>query len=367
MKKGIWWIIVVVIIALLLIWGGSGDKDTASNTSVAGAKIKIGAMMPLSGDAAAYGEAVKKGIELARKELKADNIEVIYEDSKCSPQDAANAINKLKTDKVIAIVGEVCSSATMAAAPIANSAMIPMVAPSATSPKLTEAGDYVFRVVPSDLYQGTFGADLMAKTGHKNLAIIYSNEDYGLGLNTVITDKFTQAGGKVVASEAVNSGSTDVRTQISKIKNLKPDAIFLGTNSPDSGVAVLKQLKELGLNVPIYASESMNSQTVLDGAKNAAEGITVMSVTLGSDSFKERHEKEYGKGPDVFAAQGYDAFVAIKNAIDSGAKTGEAVKTALYKVEFDGVTGHVKFDANGDVGGEYTVFKVVGGKFVMQK
>ncbi len=370
MKKTIWTIFAIVIVLLLVMTGSNNKAGTTAGSNKDGAlpaKVKIGVMAPLSGDVATYGEAVKKGIQMAQRDLGTENIEVIYQDSKCKAPDAVSAFNSLKADGVVAIIGEFCSSALFSVAPLANQSMIPMVSPSATSPKITGMGDYVFRVVPSDLFQGEFGAKLVSDKGFKSVAIINTNEDYGIGLAEAFTSNFTKLGGKVVAAEVVISGSTDLRTQITKIKASKPDAVFLAMNSADSGVSAMKQMRELGLNVQIFASESMNSGDVLKSAGKSAEGMVVMSVTPGTTAFMERYKKENAdENPTVFTAQAYDAFAVLRNAIGTGAKTGDAIKTALHSVEFDGVTGHVKFDQNGDVGGQYAVFKVVGGKFVAQ-
>ena len=152
--------------------------------------VKIGFMAPLTGGAASYGLSIKKGVDLANKET-GSKLQIVYEDSRCSGKDAVNAINKLVSiDKVSAIVCEVCSGATLAAAPIAERNKVVMISSSSTSPNITNAGVYIFRTVPSDALQGDFGAKYVFSKGHRKLAILYSNEEYGMGFTKVLSESF---------------------------------------------------------------------------------------------------------------------------------------------------------------------------------
>lgn len=336
-----------------------------------GEQIVIGFMGPLSGDAASYGLSILKGAELAIKEAGLTNVKLVTEDSKCDPKEAVSAINKLiSVNKVQAIVGEVCSGATLAAAPIAEQNKVVMISASSTSPEISKQA-WVFRTVPSDALQGAFGAGLVAKQGYKKLAILYSNEEYGLGFSLVLQEEFPKQGGEgsdesleVVANEAVERGVVDLRTQLTKIKASGADAIYIISNSPDSAVAALKQIKELGLSVKIYGSEGLKSDDIVKGAGSAAEGLVVTSVSVGNIGFITKHQKEYGSEPGPFAAQAYDAFRALAEAMKAGAKTGEQFKEKLAAVEFDGASGHIAFDANGDVSGNYDIYVVEDGKWV---
>ena len=328
-------------------------------------KIKIGFMGPLSGDAASYGESIKKGVEMAVADSGLD-IELVVEDSKCDGAEAVTAINKLiNVDGVQAIVGEVCSGATLAAAPIAEQNQVVMISSSSTSPDITDAGDYIFRVIPSDALQGDFGAKLVYGKGQTKLAVLYSNEDYGVGFSRVLSESFTAQGGEVVASEAFEKGSVDIKTQITKVKEAAPDAIYVISNSPDSAVAVLKQLKELGVDAAIYASEGLKSPDIVEGAGDAAEGMIISSVSSGTSAFIQKHNQVYGEEPGPFAAQAYDALRALGLAIETGVTTGTGIKDALYNVKFEGASGRIVFDSKGDVSGNYDLYTVVDGKFVL--
>lgn len=370
--------VIVVVIIVALLGGYALMKNSKEIAPVAPAPketapIKIGFMGPLTGDAASYGESIKKGVDLAKKEIGLANVEVVYEDSKCDPKESVNAVNKLITvDKVAAIVGDVCSGATLAAAPIAEQNKVVMISPASTAPKLTDAGQFIFRVIPSDALQGEFGAKLAYDKGYKNLAILYGNEEYGVGFNKVLSESFTKLGGTVVASESFETNATDLRTQITKIKAKKPDVIYIISNAPSAAVSALKQIKQLNLKVAVFGSEGLKSPDILSGAKDAAEGLILTSVTSGSADFLANHKAEYNADPGPFAAQGYDAFKTVALAIQTvqkagGTVTGDAIRTALSSLEFDGASGHIKFDQNGDVSGNYEVYKVEKGAFVIVK
>ncbi len=359
-EKAVWWLFSLIgILVILLIYGYAGitGKVVSEGTET----IKIGFMGPLTGDAASYGLSIKKGVDMALEDSGLDNVKIIYEDSKCDGKEAVSAINKLiSVDKVVAIVGEVCSGATLAAAPIAESNKVVLISSSSTSPKITDVGDYIFRTVPSDALQGDFGANLVYEQGYRKLAILYSNEEYGLGFNNVLEDKFK---GEVVASEAFERGATDLRTQLTKIKNVNPDAIYIISNSPDSAVAALRQIKELGINAKLFGSEGLKGPEV--GSTSSAEGLIITSVSSGTSQFARRHEARYGEEPGPFAAQAYDAFTALARAIKDGSTTGTEIKDALYKIRLDGASGRIEFDSDGDVSGNYDVYVVRNGKFVL--
>lgn len=329
-------------------------------------QVKVGFMGPLTGDAASYGESIKKGVELAIQDHDAD-IKLIIEDSKCDGKEAVTVINKLiSLDQVQAIVGEVCSGATIPSAPIANQNNIVLISAASTSPDLTEAGKYFFRTVPSDALQGAFGAELVQEGGHERLAIIYSNEDYGVGFKTVLAEEFAALGGEVVIEEAFERTTVDLRTPLTKIKNTNPDALYIISNSPDSAVAILQQIKELGINTTLYGSEGLKGQYILDNAATSAEGLIVSSVSSGTSDFIEKHKQAYGEEPGPFAAQGYDALSSIARAIEAGAQTGETIQAHIAGLEFDGASGRIAFDGHGDISGNYDVFVVQNGAFVAQ-
>lgn len=372
-KSALTGVIIGVIVIVALIWLALSRTATAPEETTTGTPeavpaaqpIAIGWLGPLTGDAASYGQSIKRGVELAQQDFGLTNVRLIFEDGKCEGKEAVTAINKLiTTDQVPAIIGEVCSGATLAAAPIAQQQQVVLMSAASTSPNVSDAGEYVFRTVPSDALQGEFGAELVFGDGHKRLAVLYSNEEYGLGFSRVLADSFTSRGGQVVANEAFERTSVDLRTQLAKIKNARPDALYLISNSPDSAIAALNQLKQLGLTAALYGSEGIKNPDIVSGAGPAAEGLVVTSVSSGSQDFITRHQQAYGEEPGPFAAQAYDAYAALARAIQQGATSGPAIREALAALEFDGASGHIVFDEKGDVEGNYDVLIVSNSLFV---
>ena len=346
----------------------SGCVQEVGDNVSEGATINVGFMAPLSGAEAVYGESILRGAELALKESNLGNVNLVSEDSRCNAKEAASAVNKLiSVDDVQVIIGEVCSSATLAAAPVANESGVAMISASSTSPEISSHAN-VFRTVPSDDFQGAFGSKVAAERGFRTMAILHGNEDYGIGFKSVLEKEFPVQGGRVVVVEAFERGSVDLRTQLTKIKESGADVLYIISNSQDSSVAALKQAKELRLDAALMGSEGLKSDDLLKGAGGAAEGLILTSVTEGSDAFVQKWRAEYGESskPGPFAAQAYDAFKAVATVIEQGARNKDEIRQNLGNVAFEGASGFIRFDANGDVEGGYEVYVVKNGSFVKE-
>ena len=330
--------------------------------------IKIGFMAPLSGDAASYGEIILGGVMASLEDNNAGSlVEIVVEDSKCDPKDAVSAVNKLiSVDNVQVIIGEVCSSATLAAAPIARENGVAMISAASTSPLISNFPE-VFRTVPSDEFQGAFGAMTAFERGFTKMAILHGNEDYGIGFKNVLEENFVAQGGTVAIVETFERGDTDLKTQLTKIKESDADVIYIISNSPDSSTAALKQAEELNLNIPLMASEGLKEDELLTRVGSAAEGMILTSVSQGEPAFVENWVRKTGEEPGPFAAQGHDAFTAITLSMEQGARTKEDFLNVLRDVQFSGVSGEIAFDANGDVEGSYEVYVVRDGSFVKEQ
>lgn len=346
---------------LLLIGAGCLGKSMPSEP------VSIGLMVPLSGDVASFGENVRRGVELALEDAGLEHVAVHVEDSQCDPTEATNAINALiATYDVAAVVGEICSGATLAAAPIAEEQQVVLVSPASSAPTITDAGDYIFRVFPSDAIQAEFGAELVYTDGKRRLAILYMTDDYGTGYEAVLQEEFPRRGGQIVASEGFRGGSTDVRAQLTKIRAANPDALFVISNSPDSSVVALQQARELGLDLTIYGVDALNSPDIVSGAGGAAEGLVVATARSANKAFADRYEQRFGEQPAFLVGHGYDAMSVLLDAVADGARTGEEIKSFLDEYSFDGATGNLSFDENGDIVGGREVYIVENGEFVVR-
>lgn len=332
-------------------------------------RAKIGVMMAFTGGSASMGYGVNKGIQLAKKQLGADNLEIVQIDSKCDPKTAAESARQLIAQKVVAIIGEGCSSATVAALPALNNAKIPLISPSASSPTLSIPNDYFFRVIPPDDFQGAFMAKEVYTKGYHNTAIFYTNEPYGNGMNDVFQQSFTALGGKVVASATAEPDVIDLKPQLQRIKAAKPEALFIAPNSVVTATAVMKIAREIGITVPIYGADIMYDNTIVNNLGKDAEGLIVSTFATGSKGFKQALFNESQKTEVLFAApQGYDIVHLLQIAVQRGATTGEQVKNMLPNIEFQGMSGYIRFDVNGEISDknyEYDLFQVKDGVFTL--
>jgi len=355
MKK-IFSLVVILLIICGLIWVSCQKK-------VEEKVVKIGAILPLTGDAAKYGESAKEGIELAIEEINAEGgvkghkIEIIYEDSQGLPTTGVSAFQKLITsNRVPAVIGGLFSSVTLAIAPIANREHVVVLSPTSSAPAITKAGDYIFRNCASDIFEGKIMAEAARKTlGLSKVAIIYINNDYGVGIKDVFKKEFTALGGKILAEEAFDQGATDFRTQITKVKQANPEAVYIiGYRELGS---LLKQAKELGLNVQFLSTVMFEDPEILKIAGDAAEGVIYSARAYNPKSkepivkkFVEKYEMKYHKEPDIFAALSYDAVLILAKAMEIGGFTADGIKEAIYGIrDFQGVAGVTSFDENGDV------------------
>ena len=344
---------------------------------------KIGVMMPLTGDAAAYGIAEQRGIKIALDEINSKGgvngkkLEAIYEDSKCNPKDGSAAAQKLvNIDKVKVIIGGACSGETLGAAPITEANKVILISPTASSPDVTKAGDFVFRTYPTDAYAGIIASeyaynDLKAKKA----ALITETTDYAQGLRKVFKENFAKLGGEIVADETYNPEDTDFRTQVTKVKSVEPEVIYIVPQAPAKGLLLLKQIKELGLKQPIMTAE------VLIGKKNVVdnpaelEGITGVELKFDEKKPKaaallSKYKQVSGEEPEFpsFIATAYDATNLIADAILEKGYDGEKIRDYLYAVkDYDGAAGKITMDENGDPIMEYSVKQVKNGELVVLK
>ncbi len=361
-------IITITVIALTgAVYGIYSYYQNATTESTA--TIKVGLMMAFSGGSASMGYGVNTGVQLAKKQLNADNIEIVQVDSKCDPLIASEVVKTLIDQNVVAIIGEGCSSATVAALPAVNNANIPLISPSASSPTLTIPNDYFFRVVPPDTYQGAFMANTIYDKGYRNVAIFYTNEPYGSGMNTEFRTDFENLGGTVVTSATAEPDVIDLKTQMEQIKAANPEVLFIAPNSVVSAAAAMKVAREVGITAPFYGADIMYNSALIENAPQVAEGLTISSFPTGTDSFKQAIFNETQKNEQLYAAsQAYDIIHLLKIAVEKGATTGEEIKNILPSIEFSGVSGHIKFDENGDLSSDnykYDLFQVQDGVFTL--
>jgi branched-chain amino acid transport system substrate-binding protein len=300
-------------------------------------------------------------------------LEVVSEDDRSVTEEARTAAQKLiQRDEVVALLGEVASSRSLAAAPEAQRAGVPMISPASTNPKVTEVGDYVFRTCFIDPFQGAVMARFAFEDLKARRVAILSDfkQDYSVGLADFFRKKFTELGGEIVADERYTSGDIEFRAQLTTIRAAEPEAVFVPGYYTELGL-IAKQARELGLNVPLLGGDGWDSAKTLEIGGDAVEGYYFSNhYAADSDSPKvqdcvKRFEEKYGSKPDAMAALGYDAAGILADAIRrAGTTDGPALRDAIAATKgYDGVTGLITIDAERNARKDAVVLKIDGGRF----
>ena len=356
----------VIIIALLgyfIVW-----------PAVPKGTVKIGHLLPISGALSPYSEGFLNGVRLAVSQvndkggLSGWKFELVEEDDGTDATKAAEATHKLiDIDGVKVIVGSYASSCTLAAAPICNQNKVVLISPASTSPAVTSAGDYIFRVVPSDELQGIAMAQLALKKGYKTAGIIVLNNQYGIGLEQVFKRVFEQGGGSVLVSVRYELGAASYKTELGRIKAANPDVV-IDVSYADDGAVVFKQAKELGMTSQWICAEGVADEAIFNipGVGDSMLGMMGTKPTSPTGSaenkaFVDAYKAKFGKDPGIYSDYAYDAAMIGMNAVArAGRYDGEAIKNAMSDVgkNYAGASGTKTFDTNGDVVGEYIIWQV---------
>lgn len=367
-EKTVLWVVVIG----LVVWGGmtllkNGKPEVVKTNE----PIRIGFIGPLVGEAASFGVVAKAAVEIAVGEVNATGgingrqLEVIYEDGKCSASPSVSAASKLiNIDKVPVIIGGLCSSETAAFAPEAMKQKVVVFSYASSAPNLSKLGKYFFRSYPSDNFQGKFAAEYVFNNlKFKKVAVLYHISDWGTGIKDVFVSRFKELGGTIVFEDGTAKEATDYRTALSKIKEAAPDLIY-APMYPDGGGVMIKQAQSLGIKVPIFGGDAWDDPK-LHKDVSGNNGTILYSVSFSpiSDEFKVKMKNKTGK--DEVSAGTPNAYDNIKIIAQVLAKTGtntDKIQEELRKVEYDGVSGHISFDENGDIKtANYIVKKIVNG------
>lgn len=341
-------------------------------------EIKIGAILPLTGDAAFYGESVRNGVDFAAKEInstggiKGAPVLLVYEDSRGLPAEGVSAFQKLTTiSEVKAIIGDAVSSVTLSFAPLAEKQKIVVMSPLSSAPAISQAGDYIFRNVPSDLMNGKSAADFLINgKGLKKLGVLFVNNDFGVGLKDAFAQRTAELGGKIIVTESYDLGSSDFRTQLAKIAHAHPDAVFIIGYAELAKALV--QAKEMNMKNTFIGTGLLEDPNIITTARDAANGVLFTQLGYDPSSkdsvvtrFVDGYKRKFGVEPNIIAAYGYDALMVLAFAMNRSDLSPENIKKQLYAVKgYHGVTGEISFDSNGDITQPMGVKKIENGKFV---
>jgi len=349
-------VLCVVCAAGLAACGGGGGEGGAS------AEIVIGEYGSLTGSTATFGISTKNGIDLATGLVNKSGgvlgkpIRIIVEDDQTKPEEAQTVVTKLiNKDHVIAILGEVASSRTLAAAPVAQQAGIPMITPSSTNPKVTQVGDYIFRVCFIDSFQGWVMAKFATDTLKiKNVAILRDiKNDYSVGLAEFFTEDFKQMGGNIVADQSYSEGDTDFSAQLTSIRSKNPQAIYVPGYYTEVGL-IARQAKKLGVAVPLLGGDGWDSPSLIGIGGEALNGsyysnhFSVEDPSPAIQKFVSDYKARFGAVPDNLAGLAYDAANILFDAIRRANSTDPAkIRDAVAQTkDYPGVTGKITINSD---------------------
>jgi branched-chain amino acid transport system substrate-binding protein len=354
--------------------GGTSGQGSAGSD-----EILVGEFGSLTGGTATFGQSTHNGITMAFDEINAaggvlgKKLKVLVEDDQSKPEEAATAVQKLiSQNRVVAVLGEVASSRTLAAAPIAQNAKVPLISPSSTNPKVTEVGDYIFRVCFIDPFQGAVMAKFAANTLKlKKVAILYDvRADYSVGLRAFFSETFKGLGGEIIGEQVFSEGDSDFRAQLTQLKSLKPEAIYVPGYYTEVGT-ISRQARELGITVPLMGGDGWDSPKLTEIGGKAIEGsylsnhYSVDDPSPAIQKFVGDYKARFGATPDALAALGYDAAKVLADAFKrAGTTDGPKVRDAIAATKgFVGVTGSITIDEKRNAVKPAVVLKVVDGKF----
>jgi branched-chain amino acid transport system substrate-binding protein len=351
-------------------------------TKKSGNEIVVGQYGSMTGSEATFGQSTDEGIRLAVEEInesggiQGKKIKLVTMDDQGKAEEAASVVTRLiEQEKVVALLGEVASSRSLAAAPIAQTKKIPMITPSSTNPKVTEVGDYVYRTCFIDPFQGT----VMAKFAYENLklkkvAILRDvKSDYSVGLADFFIQTYKQLGGEIVADVSYQSNDVDFKAQLTQLKSKKPEGLFIPGYYTEVGL-IARQARELGMTAKLLGGDGWDSPKLSEIGGKAINGgyfsnhYSNETTDPVAVEFMTKFKAKYNKMPDGLSAAGYDAAKVLFKAMQmAGDVSPSAIKDQLAKVaNHAGVTGNITINEKRNATKSAVVVEVQGNlnKFV---
>jgi branched-chain amino acid transport system substrate-binding protein len=382
MKKT-WIVLGTALLSLAFIGCPPKTESTGSTGGSEGGEIVVGEYGSLTGGQATFGQSTHNGIMLAVDEINGSNgvngrkFRVITEDDQSKAEEAATAVTKLiSQNNVIAVLGEVASSSSLAAAPICQSNKVPMITPSSTNERVTAVGDYIFRMCFIDPYQGEAMANYLSKQAGMNAAAILVDvkSDYSTGLAANFKKTFLANGGKIVIEQSYAQGDSDFRAQLTAIKSANPQVIFVPGYYNDIGQIAI-QARDLGMAQPLAGGDGWESPKLIEIGGKALEGCFYSNHYHVDDpapavrSFVQKYQERFGAKPDSLAALAYDSTRVLADAIKrAGTTDGPKLRDAIAATKgFEGVTGIINLGPDRNpIGKKLVVLEIKNGQTVLK-
>lgn len=336
--------------------------------------VRIGVVQPLTGPVAYDGNIYVNTVKMLVDEMNAKGgvlgrrIELVVEDGACNPAQSVNAAEKLAVrDKVVAILGAFCSTSTAAVMEVAKKYKIPLITGISTAAQLTEQGNpYFFRAVATTPMLGdAFGGALPAAVKAKRFAFLVINDDWGRSMVAAYPKAIERAGGTIVATEYFLQSELQFLSHITKIKASNPDAIILAANTQQA-VGLTKQIRELGIEVPLIGEGSWTSDSYLKlagPASNGVYGLVEYVYTIPTpinEAFVKEFKAKLKENPSKFAGAAHNAISIVVDAIKrAGSTDTEKIRDAMTKTDYNGIVGNIKFDAKNQAYGQSVYLSLV--------
>ena len=342
-------------------------------------EIPVGEFASLTGGSASFGQSSHKGTALAIEEINATGgvlgrkLKLITEDDQSQAGQPATIMRKLiSQDKVVAVLGEVASSRSLEAAPICQQNKIPMISPASTNQKVTEVGDYIFRVCFIDPFQGKVMAKFAQSKGWKKLGVLTDvKSDYSIGLAQAFKEAVPKGGGEIVKESSYGTGDKDFKAQLTSIKAAKPDAIFIPGYYGEVSLNG-KQARLLGIKVPLLGGDGWVGDSLLKVAGSSLDG-SFFSCHFSADDkseavqgFVKKYKAKYaGETPDDMAALGYDSAMILADAMKrAGSTDGAKLRDAIAATkDHKGITGNITLDEKRNASKSAVILTIGGGGF----
>jgi len=354
----------------------TGCKKTDSDAPAT--EIVVGEFASLTGATASFGQSSHKGTQMAVDEINAaggllgKKVKLVTEDDQSKAGEAATVVRKLiSRDKVIAILGEVASSRSLEAAPICQQSKVPMISPSSTNPKVTEVGDYVFRICFIDPFQGTVLAKFALSKGWKKAAVLTDvKQDYSVGLSQFFKEYFAKNGGTIVLEQNYSTDDSDFNAQLTQIKAQNPDVILASGYYTEAGL-IAKQARQFGIQAPLLGGDGWDSPSLVKVGGTAMEGNFFSNHFSGEDQspliqdFIKRFKAKTGEDPDAMVALGYDSAMILADAIKRAGTTDSAkLREAIAATkDYPGITGKISLDDKRNANKPAVILTIKDGKF----
>lgn len=372
-----------VAILLLVLLATNCQRPKESVTPESG-PIKIGYFGDLSGPTFNFGKSASNGVLMAVDEINRSGgingrkLDVVIEDDHGSPERAALLVTKLiNEDKVLAVIAGGASGPSLAAAPRAQAAKIPLISPSSTDPAVTRTGDFIFRVCFIDAFQGEVMARFATSSlkARKAAIMVDFNNPYSRGLSEFFENSFKKLGGQIVSKQSYAQGDPDFRGQLSTIRSLEPDVVYVPGYYGDVGL-IAKQARQLGITEPLLGGDGWDAPELWGIGGDALNGCYISNHYSVEDpapqiqAFIHNYKSIYGNLlPDAHAALGYDAMRFLADAIQkAGTRDSQKLRDALASTkDFQGVTGKISMDAERNAVKPAVVLKLQDTNYIYQQ